>query len=212
MKKLFLTITLMTVLLSTFAQLPFTFNLGLKGGINSSKITTDNATLSGYTFNDFKSEAQSGYHIGAFARLGGKKIYFQPELLYCVKKGQSISGMTDQTLNLKTIQVPVLLGFKLIDLKLASVRVFTGPAMSYVLAGSSVNVNDVRTPLFDIKNFKNNVWDWQLGGGIDLGMLTFDVRYEWGISNLSGGNTSNMNMGFVNKGNTLSFSVGIKFI
>lgn len=199
----------MTVVLSTFAQLPFTFDLGVKAGINSSKITTDNFSVSNYTYSDFKSDAKSGYNLGAFARIGGKKIYLQPELLYCVKNSESTSGTTTQTVKLKTIQIPVLLGFKLIDLKLASIRAFTGPAMSFVMSGSSVESN---LPNIDPKNFKNNIWDWQLGAGVDVGPLTFDVRYGWGLTKVSDGNSNVNSIGFVNKGNTLTFSLGFKFI
>jgi len=208
MRKTILTITLMTLVLSSFAQLPFT--LGIKAGINSNKITTDNYSATGYTFDDFRSDAKSGYNVGAFARLG-TKIYLQPELLYCVRNGESTgestSGTASQTIKLKTIQVPVLVGFKLIDLKLASIRAFTGPAMSYVLKSSNVEMN---LPNFDPENFKNNIWDWQLGAGVDVGPIVFDVRYEWGLSNTSDGNIDNV--GFVNKGNTLTFSLGFKFI
>ena len=65
-----------------------------------------------------------------------------------------------QDLNLKTIQVPVLLGFKLINLKVASLRAFTGPSMSYVLTSSNIKMN---LPNFDPKNFKNNIWNWPVG-------------------------------------------------
>ncbi len=217
MRKTILTFTLMTVVLSSFAIGPFT--LGIKGSINSSKITTDNYSAQGVTFNDFKSDAKSGYNLGAFARLG-TKIYLQPELLYCVRNGQSTgatgvttgngSGTATQSVKLKTIQVPILLGFKLIDLKLASIRAFTGPAMSFPMKSSKVTYAGVSGPIYDTENYKNNIWDWQLGAGVDVGMITLDCRYEWGLSNTSEGNISKV--GFVNKGNTLTFSVGFKFI
>ena len=211
MRKTILTFTLMAVVLSSFAIGPFT--IGLKGGINSSKITTDNYSGQGVTFNDFKSDAKSGFNIGAFARLG-TKIYLQPELLYCVKNSQSSNSAgtatTNQSVKLKTIQVPILLGFKLIDLKLASIRAFTGPAMSIPMGNSNVNYDNVSGKVFDTKNYKSNIWDWQLGAGVDVGMITLDCRYEWGLSNTSDQNLDNI--GFVNKGNTLTFSVGFKFI
>ncbi|HEY5591542.1 MAG TPA: porin family protein [Paludibacter sp.] len=209
MRKTILTITLMTLVLSTFAQLPFA--LGIKGSINSSKITTDDYQVSNLTYANFKSDAKSGYALGVFARLG-TSIYLQPELLYCVKKSQSTSGSMNQNIDLKTIQVPILLGFKLIDLKLASIRAFTGPAMSYVLNGSKITYDNVTGTggLYDTKNYKNNIWDWQLGAGVDVGPLVVDVRYEWGLSNTSGGNVNEV--GFVNKGNTLTFSLGFKFL
>jgi len=210
MRKTILTFTLMTLVLSTFAIGPFT--LGIKGSINSTKITTDNYSGS-YTFNDFKSDTKSGFNIGAFVRLG-TKVYLQPELLYCVKKGRSTGvstlGSTNQNVDLKTIQVPILLGFKLIDLKLASIRAFTGPAMSFPMKSSKVTYDGVSGPIYDTENYKNNIWDWQLGAGVDVGMITLDCRYEWGLSNTSDQNLDKV--GFVNKANTLTFSLGIKFI
>ncbi len=201
----------MTVVLSTFAQLPFT--LGIKGSINSSKITTDNysSSVGNVTYKDFISDAKTGYNLGAFARLG-TKIYLQPELLYCVRNSQSTSGSTSQSLNLKTIQIPVLLGLKLFDLKLASIRAFTGPAMSFPMKSSKVTYDGVSAGLYDTENYKNNIWDWQLGAGADVGLFTFDVRYEWGLTNVSDVNTNVSNIGFTNKGNTLTFSLGFKFI
>ena len=215
MKKSILTIALLTLVISTFAQLPFTFDLGLKLGINSSKITTDNFSFNGYNYADFKSDAKSGFDFGVFARIGGKRVYLQPELLYCKRNGQSNSSTgsqtASQTLDLKTMKIPVLLGYKLIDLKVASIRAFTGPAMSFVMNGSTVS-GAVNSSSLDPKNFKNNIWDWQLGAGVDVLRFTFDVRYEWGLTKISdGGNTTN-NIGFVNKGNLLTFSLGFKFI
>lgn len=208
----------MTVVLSTFAQVPFTFDLGIKAGINSSKVTTDNPSISGYNYTDFKNDSKSGFIVGAFARLGGKKVYLQPELLFATRNSETTFNVSTtgevtpggQKIKLKTIQVPVLLGFKLLDLKLASIRAFTGPAMSIVMNNSSVTYDGVSTSLSDTKNYKNNIWDWQLGAGVDVGPLVLDVRYEWGLSNTSDGKVSNVN--FVNKGNVLTFSLGFKFI
>jgi len=211
MRKTILTFTLMAVVLSSFAIGPFT--IGLKGGINSSKITTDNYSGQGVTFNDFKSDAKSGFNLGAFARLG-TKIYLQPELLYCVRNSQSTdaTGTASQSVKLKTIQVPILLGFKLIDLKLASIRAFTGPAMSFPMSSSKVTYDGISAGITDTKNYKNNIWDWQLGAGVDVGMITLDCRYVWGLSKTSDGSVNVTNPTFVNKGNTLTFSVGFKFI
>ncbi|MEI6142728.1 MAG: porin family protein [Mariniphaga sp.] len=219
MKRSFFTIALLTMVLSTFAQLPITFDIGLKAGINSSKITTDNpGAIGSYTFNDFVSDAKSGYNVGAFARIGAKKIYFQPELLYVMKKGQtnitytasSNNLTTSQTFNVKSIQIPLLVGFKLINLKIASVRAFTGPAMSFSVGDSKATFAAITA--FNQETLKKNTWDWQLGGGVDLGPLVLDVRYEWGLSKITGESLSPTNMGFKSKGNFLTFSLGFKFI
>ena len=55
MKKAILTLALAILVLSTYAQ---SFDLGIKGGFNSTKITTDKPlqALEDYTFDDFKSD------------------------------------------------------------------------------------------------------------------------------------------------------------
>lgn len=224
MKKILLALTLLTFTSVIYAQ---TFNLGIKGSINSQKITTDSYKgISGYTFEDFKSDAKMGYSFGVFARIGAKKLYLQPEALYTVKKGSTSlnlaeasgglsAGAYTQAFDVKSLQVPLLLGYKLIDLKLVSVRLFTGPAMSVLLSNSSISLTGsggiaVDPSLYDPKTFKSNVWDWQLGGGVDVGPLVLDVRYEWGLTNVSDGDATKI--GFVNKGKTLTFSLGYKFL
>lgn len=222
MKKIILAITLLTFTSSIYSQ---TLDFGIKGGINSQKITTDSYKgVSGYTFSDFKSDAKMGFNIGAFARVGGKKLYLQPELLYSIRKGNTnltleastgslTTGAYTQAFDIKSVQVPLLLGYKLIDLKLASVRVFTGPAMSVILKNSEINLSHLGAIVpasdYDPKTFKNNVWDWQLGGGVDVGPLVVDVRYSWGLTNVSDGDP--LKIGFVNKGNIFTFSLGYKF-
>jgi hypothetical protein len=223
MKKILLPVILLVFTSSIFAQ---TFDFGIKAGINSQKITTDSYKgISGYTFSDFKSDAKMGYNIGAFARIGGNKLYIQPELLYSIRKGNtnvtlasSSGGLTagayTQSFDIKSVQVPLLLGYKLIDLKLASIRVFTGPAMSVILKDSQVKLTSaggvaVDPTLYDPKTFKDNVWNWQLGGGVDVGPLVVDVRYEWGLTNVSDGDVTKI--GFINKSNILTFSLGYKF-
>jgi hypothetical protein len=224
MKKILYPLILLAFTSSAFAQ---NFSLGIKAGFNSSKITTDSYKgIADYSFKDFKSDVQSGYNIGAFARLGVKKLYFQPELLYSIKKGSTNmtlapnsgslpAGTYTQSADIKSVQIPFLLGYRLINLKLASIRVFTGPAMSIILNNSQIKLTDsggVEVPpsLYNPNTFKNNVWNWQLGGGVDVGSLVFDVRYDWGLTNVSTGDVTKI--GFVNKGSTLTFSVGLKFL
>jgi hypothetical protein len=214
MKKVVFTLTLLSIVMLSFGQ---SFDLGIKGGFNSTKITTNSSLsdLQDYTFDDFTSDLSGGYDIGAFARIGGKRIYLQPELLYSLKNGETQIQLSpdeggnpvtvNQEINLKAIQIPLLVGIKLVNLKLASIRAFTGPAMSIVLDGSESSLDQDISEGFQPDQLENNIWDWQLGGGVDIGSFTFDVRYAWGITNITEDDYS-----FENKGNTLTFSVGLK--
>ncbi|GET25112.1 porin family protein [Prolixibacter sp. NT017] len=232
MKRLLLSFVLVALTTSLFAQLPI--SLGIKGSINSTKITTDNAIAgaSSYTLNDLKADAANGFNVGAFLRLKHNKVFLQPELLYSVQKGKTtfdgsnldpnsttddFQGAVTQHMDVKSIQVPILLGVKVLDLKVASVNLMTGPAMSFILNGSEISFNKqsgvaVDPSLYDPNNFKNNTWDWQLGAGVDVAMLSFDVRYAWALTNVSEGVSNNdpTVIGFKNKGNSLILSLGIR--
>ena len=176
MKKILLSLSLVALTLSTFAQ-PFTF--GIKGGINSHTITTDSYKgIAGYTWQDFKSDAKTGWNLGVFARIGDK-VYLQPELLYTLLKSNSnvtlvtssgnlTPGTYQQVFDVKAIQVPLLLGFKLIDLKAASIRAFTGPSLAMILNDSKIGIREsggvsIPSTLYNPKSFKKRCLELAVG-------------------------------------------------
>lgn len=203
MKKIFITLLLLPMVLVTFGQ---TFDLGVKASYNTTKLNlSTTAVKNGFTNG-------TGGSFGAFARIGGSKLYLQPELLYnsmtttytySVKNtaGVVISTLTNDV-KLKTFQIPILLGLKLLDLKLASVRAFTGPAASFV---TNKGIQDLTTQIKD--NFTSNsmAWDWQIGAGVDILMFTFDIRYDLGISELKTVTADTF------KGRTFTVGLGFKF-
>jgi len=192
--------------LSTFAQLPITLDIGIKAGINTSQITTTNPSVS-----DVKSK--SGWDIGAVAKLEGKSMFLQPEVLYVEKQGwltfTTIAGKNTRFVSIKSVKIPILVGFKLINHKHSSVYAFTGPAR--LIAVGDNYVSSVFSQPYICMQETFNVWDWQIGGGVDLGPLTLDVRYECGISEIKNKSFSPSNIGFKNNGNFLTFSLGFKF-
>lgn len=189
MKKTLMTFALLALTMVTFAS---TFDLGIKAGWNTSKLTSDMST--------FTPSAKGGYNFGAFGRFGGSKFYLQPEFLYVVQNGGFSVGSTTDAIKMKSIQVPVLLGLKVLDLKLASIRAFTGPAISFP-SGYNSDQN--------LKyNFNNSVWDYQLGAGVDVLNFTLDIRYAWGLSKSI--NTSDISSNFQPKTNAFTVSLGFK--
>ncbi len=190
MKRFLLTFSFVVLAMVTFAA---TFNLGLKAGYNSSK-------LSGNVSN-FTSNADGGYAIGAFGRFGGK-LYIQPEFLYVVNNSNLTVGTAKDALKTKFIQVPLLLGLKLLDLKVVQLHAFTGPAVAFSSGyESSQNLK---------YNLSKSTWDYQLGAGLDLLIFTLDVRYSWGLSNRI--DTSDIGSNFSSKANAFRVSLGIKFM
>ncbi|MCK9411275.1 MAG: PorT family protein [Prolixibacteraceae bacterium] len=189
MKKTIMTLSLLTLAMVTFAS---TFDLGIKVGWNTSKLSSDMST--------FTPSSKGGYNFGAFGRFGGSKIYLQPEFLYVVQNGGFSVGSTSDAIKMKSIQIPVLLGLKVLDLKLASIRAFTGPAISFPTGYNSDQ---------SIKyNFNNSALDYQVGAGVDVLNFTLDIRYSWALSKTF--DTTSLSSNFTGKGNAFTVSLGFK--
>jgi hypothetical protein len=81
-----------------------------------------------------------------------------------------------------TLDVPLLLGYKLVDLKLMNLRVFAGPKLRFnagssldynvITAGGSVTADQLKS---DIKAAQLGL---EAGVGVDVLMFTLDARYN----------------------------------
>ncbi len=183
MKKL--TLLLITVLMTTvmYGQ----FHIGPQIGYTSSKLS--------YNTTDIQNSMQSNMVVGVFMRLG-KKVYLQPELNY-LTQGSVFRTPTlgntnpvEQTVKLKSIQVPLSLGFQLLDIKVVKLRIFGGATANFVInkdvspvTGSGVNPADYLTA----NNFKNSNFQYQVGAGVDVFMLTLDIKYYGPLDKLTNG-------------------------
>lgn len=198
MKRAILISMMLFLAATTFGQ----FTLGPKVGLTMSKLSTN--------FEDVKEEAKAGFQFGAFARFG-KKLYVQPEVMFATKGGTIKSEGTDikTDIKLNTLQVPVIVGFHLLNLKVVNVRVHGGPAVSFVMK-EEIDINQVIEDPIKEDNIKNTIWNFQLGAGVDVLMFTLDVRYEWGLNNIfdpqDGGQSYDM------KNNLWNISLGWKIL
>ncbi len=191
MKRISLLAVLLLSVSIAFAQL----NFGIKAGYNSS-LGLDNissVTTGDYNLNSVKAELSNGFHAGLFARINLKKVYIQPELLYAMgKKDYTLtyndlsnsSNLTyDKFVTISTVDVPVLLGYKLLDLKMLNLRVFAGPKLRFN-AGSSLEfdnlVNNGGSITKDdlVRDIKAAQLGLEAGAGIDFLMFTLDARYN----------------------------------
>lgn len=176
MKKIISVSCFVLLAVTTFAQLP-SFHLGLKTGINM-------ASLKG---NVGDESNRLGYQAGVWARVGGAGFYVQPEVYLGSKGGEFGSIQQDGTtyegdakVNFTTLDIPVLVGNKFGFEKL-NFRIMAGPVVSFLLNKDSKENYAVAT---DFDNYKNQTIGVQTGAGVDLGNLSFDLRYEKGLSNI----------------------------
>jgi len=188
MKKMFLLAVLLLSVTFMNAQL----NFGIKAGYNSS-LTLDNlssVTSGDYDLTDVKSELNNGFHAGAWARIGGK-FYVQPEALYSIQNKNYQFTMqdamnqdvtVDKLVSFSTIDVPLLVGYKLLDKKMANLRVFAGPKFR-LNAGSEISFTGLTDANgIDKEKLKGEFKDSQIGleagAGIDVLMFTLDCRFN----------------------------------
>lgn len=190
MKKL--TILLLAILVSgsIYAQLP---SFGIKAGATTASLNTSDFTANS------DPENVLGYQAGVFMRLKSGKFYFQPEVVYNNRKSNFLDALNAQKrFETGTLDIPVLVGVKLLDAKIFNLRIFAGPEASLVLNEKELS---------DGYEVNKTNWFMQAGAGVDVLFLTFDIRYEKGLNDfISDANSNNF------KNNVWVFSLGLKFM
>jgi hypothetical protein len=175
MKKIIFSLSFIFISSLAFSQL----GLGIKGAFTMSQLSTD--------IDDYTKAAKAGYQFGAFVRIGDK-LHLQPEAYFTAKSGEleNGGGNVKQSFTFNTIDVPVLLGYKILDPPTFNIRLQAGPVASFVASKSiSITNNGIEKDATELEDsFKNVNWGLQMGAGVDFLFLTVDIRYELGLSNM----------------------------
>ena len=155
----------------TYAQT----NMGIKGGLNFSTIHPGNSSL----------DLRTGFHVGLLWHIPvGQGIAFQPELMYSLQ-GAKLSNT--EKLNLGYINAPFLLqvmvgrGF----------RLEAGPQLGFLVSAKTESGNTLENVRQSYKTIDAAL---AVGFGfVGRAGLGFDVRYNYGLSNISktGGDVAN---------------------
>lgn len=184
-------------------------NFGIKAGYNANKLSVNIDSVS--------SEFKSGMQIGVFMR-AGKRFFVQPELVYSLQGAEYIfndpgnTGSWHQKITIGSIDIPLLLGVKIINGDKFNLRVNLGPAVSFVTNRQVKNLNDIVPGPVTNGDINQVNWSIQAGLGADLWMFTLDLRYQGGLNEIikdvqQGAQTWN----FASKNNVFLVSLGVKF-
>lgn len=183
---------------TAFAQLPI--NIGIKGGANYSLINTESSGLS--------TSGNAGYLGGAFVRLKIKKLSVQAEGLFVGVRGKSERNplptlKIEDEISYSNFDVPILVGYKFLDLKLVKFRVNGGITQSFNAFTGGDDSN------FD---FEDSYTSGVIGVSCDIPLLVFDLRYQHTFNDFATYNTVNTlrNDGLSN--GLISLSVGWKIL
>ncbi len=186
MKRIFIT----AILVSLFGISQGQIDFGVKGAITMSQLTTD--------LDAIKDAARAGWQAGAFLRIGDR-WHLQPEGYFTAKTGKLEYSYTDindplktgevrQNITFNTVDVPVLVGFKVIDPPAFNIRLQAGPVASFMVnkkfevSSEGVAPPDLSDKYEDAYNDIN--WGLQFGAGVDFLFLTADLRYELGLNDM----------------------------
>lgn len=217
MRKLFITAGLALLCgFQSFAAGPFTF--GVQLGINSTQTK----------FNESSFDAQSivAFRGGLFARVTLKKFLIQPEVHLSMQRSKysfelnvananSTKTLIEQDLKSTNLEVPLMLGYQPVNVKLFKLRLSAGPVASFKLSEArsikSAYESDpiVKASMEGIKNnavVQSAVWSGAVGLGIDIANITVDARYVLGLSSFE--KTANAS----SKLNYITATVGFKFL
>ena len=159
MKKIILIAIIVTLNSFVFGQAKIA--LGIKGGLNFSKLDVSNVT----------SSAKTGYHAGAYALFKFAKIGIQPEVIF----SQQGSVVDLEEWDSKYLNIPLILKYYMI----AGVNLQVGPQFGF-LSKAELDGQDVKDLL------KSSDISLALGFGWDAPFrLSFDARYNLGLSKIN---------------------------
>ncbi len=183
------------------------FALGAKVGLTSTQVI-------GSDFKSFSSpDNYNGFLLGAYTRIGLVSFFIQPEILFRNLNFSVANNNNSSASNkLSYIDVPVLFGKKILKL----VRVSAGPNFQF-LVDKDVTISNASGTVDPLKegDFKNFVLGAQAGLGVDVWKLSFDVRYDFSLTQIGAAaqlaNNSN-SVDFSTRASMLQFSIGYRFI
>lgn len=180
-------------------------NFGIKAGINVNRLET--------RIDRFINENYIGFNGGVFARFNFKRLHIQPELNFSMIGGEGFfenGGRYEIKSN--TFELPVAIGYKVLDFKLINIRINAGPFAS-VSVSRSVRAIDPDYPSnSSFTSDKTPLWNGGilLGLGVDIWRFTLDARYKFGFVEMLGTNVLVQDAGAGFKNGHFEFSLGFK--
>ncbi len=182
-------------LLLSFQNSNAQINLGLKVGAN-------------YNFNgvlpsavDFKIDNAVSFSGGGLIRIKIKKISLQAEGLFISRKGIISANGNSKEIDFNAFDLPLMIGYKFIDLKVFKMRLNAGVIPSYQLG----SVGDLEEA-----NFKDSFYSATAGISIDIPLFIIDFRYQGAIGDYYELQNANTTTTLTN--NLLTLSVAWKIL
>ena len=215
MKKIFLCLSLALITYNSNAQ---DFSWGPKISLTSPSLNLSDVneiqTVSETIDLLEDTDATIGYQFGLFARASLLGVYIQPEVLLSNSNSEiKYNDLSDSEnpmeivgeVKLNKLEIPILIGKRFFKV----LRVNAGPIFTILINEDITQPSDYEKIE---SNYKDTTVGAQIGAGLDLAILTVDLRYEMGLQSITDGITIGENTFNADQRlNQFLLSVGIKF-
>ena len=155
-----------------------TASYGFKGGLNFSNLYSDNVD---------DNNVLTGFNAGLYAKFPiTNNIAIQPEISYTTKGAELVynNAFVQGTakFNVNYIEVPVILVMNITD----NFNVQVGPYAAYMVSGKTTNNSNIFSSQTELDTKDFNKFDAGIAGGlgVDLDVVNFGVRYNYGLTNV----------------------------
>ena len=155
-----------------------TASYGFKGGVNFSNLYADNVD---------DNNVLTGFNAGVYAKFPiTNNIAIQPEISYTTKGAELVYNTLGvkgtAKFNTNYIEVPVLLVMNITE----NFNVHVGPYAAYMVSGKTTNDSNLFNSQSELDTNDFNKFDAGIAGGVgvDLDVVNFGVRYNYGLTNV----------------------------
>ena len=183
MKKVILLVALIISSISLPAQ---SFDWGPKINIGSPDVSVKdikNLKNNDNNINDLLKvkDASINLQLGVYARLKLLGFYIQPEAMFSNSSSEIRYNDIKGEVKLNKVDVPVMIGKRFLKI----FRVNAGPVFSLKLS-QDIEQSGIKDASEEIStNYKNATVGLQYGIGLDISMITIDLRVEKGLQSIS---------------------------
>jgi len=139
---------------------------GVRGGLQTQSIRASKDEVLGL----FGADKDFGYQLGVMVRFDMPIMFVQPELMYSSHRfTMNMEDGVSGKVSLKNVELPVMVGAKV-----AFLRVMAGPVFNLM---NDTRNKMGRTTMAVNSDITRSLLAYQLGVGVELGKIIFDVRY-----------------------------------
>ncbi|ASK31319.1 hypothetical protein CEY12_14940 [Chryseobacterium sp. T16E-39] len=164
-----------TCSVETNAQQTPVIHIGVKAGTNFTKTSSESS--------DLKGKYGLGYQAGVMARVDFNRLYLQGEAVFNKRKtSYDLKDGSSSQLKWNSIDVPVVVGYKIVNSSDFNFRIFAGGVYSYAF---NDNISTSKALLAGFKKFDKSNIGITGGIGVDYKNFTVDLRYETGLTSIS---------------------------